>query len=100
MQTLYFTRKLKNKEKGSIRKTSRDTLKHLFVPTVQIDVTQMGDVFRGFSTLAEQEFSGLHCQARPTGAHQEVTPCRGQGQEAGTSKLPLKGPESVNLQQL
>lgn len=70
------------------------------MPTVQTDVTQTGDVLSGFSTLAEREFTGLHRQARPTGADQEVTPCSGQGQEAGTSKLPLKGSESVNLQQL
>lgn len=52
------------------------------------------------STLAEQELTGLHCQPRPTSADQEEAPRSGQSQKAWARKLPLKGPESVNLQQL
>lgn len=60
----------------------------------------MGDIVQRFSTFAEQELMGFHCQPHPTGANQEEVPCSGQGQKTWASKLPLKGPESVNLQQL
>lgn len=81
----------------SILKTSGDKLSISFVPTVQTDVTQMGNVVQRFSILAEQR---LHHQPNPTGAEWEEAPCSGQGQKAWAGWLPLKGPESVNLQQL
>ena len=64
------------------------------MPTVQIDVTRMGDVIQRFT---EQELTGLYHQPGPIGADQEEAPCSGQGQKAWACKLPLKGPESVNL---
>lgn len=69
------------------------------MPIVQTDVTQMGEAVQRVSTLAEQKLIGLHCQPCPTSADQEEAPCSGQGQKAW-GKLPLKGPKSVNLQQL
>ena len=67
---------------------------------MQTDVLQMGDAVQRFSILAEQGLTGLHCRPDPTGADWREAPCGGQGQKAWAVRLPLKGPESVNLQQL
>lgn len=48
------------------------------------------------SALAEQELTGLHCQPCLTGRGTQ----QWAGPEGKAGKLPLKGPESVNIQQL
>lgn len=64
---------------------------------MQTDVLQMGDAVQRFPILAEQGLTGLRCQPDPTGADWREAPCGGQ---AWAVRLPLKGSESVNLQQL
>lgn len=84
----------------SIPKTSRDKLSSYFVSTMWTDVSQMGDAVQRFSILAKQGLTGPHGQPDPTGANCEDAPGSGQGQKAWAGTLPLKGPESVNFQQL
>lgn len=63
---------------------------------MQIDVTYIREVVQTFSTLAKHELTGLRCQPRLTGRGT----LQWAGPEGRAGQLPLKGPESVNIQQL